>query len=309
MNFSRKICYNRSNCYNNTDRNESDEMINNMKAVAADIDMTLTSKGGPLPEPTVKAFQILHHNGVMLGLATGREINDILKDTGKSWGLGFEFDFIIGMNGGMVYNAHTGSMFSVDFMTTEEMSEILTYMMPLIDKYHISINAEGGGNHNAMYIAGELMESEKRHGFYFVDKTGDIPGFCERHAYKLLFRSEPEYGALVRSTFLEKFGDRYQIFGTYPGTVEIMHKGIDKGSGLQRYANDTGIDMKDIMTFGDNENDNTMLEMSGWGVCLKDGAEDTKKFADAITEYDCADGGVGRYLFDHYIDVNKKIVK
>ena len=46
-------------------------MIENVKAVAADIDMTLTAKGGDLPQATVKAFQVLHENGVMLGLATG----------------------------------------------------------------------------------------------------------------------------------------------------------------------------------------------------------------------------------------------
>ncbi len=281
-------------------------MIDNIKAVAADIDMTLTSKGGPLPEATLKAFQILHEHNVMLGLATGREINDVLKNTGESWGLGFEFDFVIGMNGGMVFNRHTGSMYSMDLMTKEDMVSILTYMMPLIDQYKISINAEGGGNHNAMYIQGELLQAQMRHGFYFVDKTGDIPGFCEKRAYKMLFRTEPEYGEKIRTMFLEKYGDRFQIIETFPGTVEVMQKGIDKGSGLLRYANDTGIDMKNIIAFGDNENDNTLLKMAGWGVCLNDGNEETKKCADALTDYSCADGGVGHYLLDHYITKNSE---
>ena len=39
----------------------------NVKAVAADIDMTLTAKGQDLPEATVKAFQILHDHGILLG--------------------------------------------------------------------------------------------------------------------------------------------------------------------------------------------------------------------------------------------------
>ena len=51
-------------------------MIDNVKAIAADIDMTLTAKGGALPQPTVKAFQILHDHGVKLGLATGRVITE-----------------------------------------------------------------------------------------------------------------------------------------------------------------------------------------------------------------------------------------
>lgn len=276
-------------------------MIDNIKAVAADVDMTLSSKGGPLPEITREAFKILHENGVMIGLATGREIDDRMRSFGMDQGLGFEMDFVIGMNGGMVYNRHTGSMYSVELMTIEEMKDILHYMMPLVDKYQISINAEGGGNHNAMYIHGELFASAMRHGFTFVDKTDDIDGFCDRRAYKMLFRSEPQYGQEVRDTFLAKYKDRYQIFGTFPGTVEIMHKGIDKGSGLKRYAAEAGIDLQDIIAFGDNENDNTLLKTAGWGVCVKDGAQDTKDCADAVAEYTCEDGGVGHYLIDHYL--------
>ena len=77
-----------------------------------------------------------------------------------------------------------------------------------------------------------------------------------------------------------------------------MPKGIDKGNGLLRYANSVGIAMKNIISFGDNENDNTLLEMSGWGVCLKEEKEKTKKLADDITDYSCVDGGVGHYLMD-----------
>ncbi|NCB32723.1 MAG: HAD family hydrolase [Erysipelotrichia bacterium] len=282
-------------------------MIENIEAVAADIDMTLTSKGGLLPEPTRKAFQILHEHGVMIGLATGREIEEKLHHAGEIWNLGFELDFIVGMNGGMVYNRHTGSMYAAELMTIAEMKEILNYLMPMIVKHRISINAEGGGNQNAMYIQGELLESAKRHGFVFVDKTGDADGFCDRRAYKFLFRSDPEYGQELRDAFLARFGENYQIIETFPGTVEIMHQGIDKGSGLKRYAEEADIDMKNIISFGDNENDNTLLQVSGWGVCLKDGSEGTKRFADALTDYDCKEGGVGHYLIDHYLQPNHMI--
>lgn len=276
-------------------------MIDEIKAVAADIDMTLTAKGAELPEVTVQAFRVLHKHGVLLGLGTGREITDKLKSQGEDWGLGFEFDFVVGMNGGMVLDRFHDSMWTTELMTRQEMKDILNYMMPLIEHYHVSVNAEGGGNHNAMNIQGELLASAKRHGFDFVDKTGDVDGFCEKRAFKMLFRTEAEYEQEIRSYFLARYADDYQIIGTFPGTVEVMHKGIDKGSGLKRFADQNGIDMKNIIAFGDNENDNTMLEDAGWGVCLKDGSEGTKKCADALTDYDCEHGGVGHYLIDYYI--------
>lgn len=275
-------------------------MINRIDAVAADIDMTLTAKGGALPDITRKAFDLLHDHDVKIGLATGRTIEGNLYDFGKNWGLNFEFDFIVGLNGGMVYNRKKDTLWSIDKMTIADMKAILTYMMPLIDKYKIAINAEGG-NTNAMNIGPDLIASSRRHGFNFIDKTGDIDGFCDTRAYKMLFRTTPEHDHEIRETFLKKFGDRFQIVGTFPGTVEVMQKGVDKGTGLQKYADQENIDMKNIITFGDSENDDAMLKRSGWGVCLKDGTDGTKACADAITEYDCADGGVGHYLFDHYI--------
>lgn len=277
-------------------------MIENIKALAADIDMTLTSKGDDLPLVTKEAFEILHKNGVKLGLGTGREIDDKLKSQGKTWGLSFEFDFVIGMNGGMIFDREHDVYWETNHLSQKEMKDILDWMMPLIDKYKISVNCEGNGNHNAMNIQGELLASAKRHGFDFVDCTGDVDRFIERETFKFLFRTEPKYENEVREHFLSKFSDNYQIIGTFPGTVEVLHKGISKGDGLKKYTSWNNIDLKDVISFGDNENDNSMLDVSGWGVCLKNGSEETKKHADAITDYDCLNGGVGHYLFDYYIN-------
>ncbi len=277
-------------------------MIDEIKIVAADIDMTLTAKGASLPQVTKDAFELLHRNGVRIGLGTGREINDNLRKMGKSWGLSFEFDFVVGMNGGMILDHLNGDKYwETDMLSTQEMADILHYMEPLINKYTISVNCEGNENHNAINIQGELLESSRRHGFDFVDCTGNIDKLCERPTFKFLFRGDAKYEQEIRDTFLAKFSDGYQIISTFPGTVEIMHSGIDKGSGLKKYAQWNNIDMKNVISFGDNENDNTMLEDSGWGVCLKDGSDGTKKCADAITDYKCEEGGVGHYLFDHYI--------
>ena len=276
-------------------------MLEEMKVVIADIDMTLTAKGGELPEITKEAFEILHRNDVRIGLGTGREINQALREMGKKWGLSFEFDFVVGMNGGMVLDHRNDNYWQTDYLTTEEMKNILYYMKPLVDKYKVAVNCEGNENHNAMNISGELLESSIRHGFDFVDCTGDIERVCERPTFKFLFRGEAKNEAELREYFLKKFSDNYQIISTFPGTVEVMHKGIDKGSGLKKYVSWEKIDLADVIAFGDNENDNTMLLDAGWGVCLKNGSDGTKKCADDITEFDCESGGVGHYLFDHYI--------
>lgn len=80
-----------------------------------------------------------------------------------------------------------------------------------------------------------------------------------------------------------------------------MYSGFSKGRGLEMYCEWNQIHLEDTIAFGDNENDNSLLLTSGWGVCLKDGNPNTKALADDITDYDCLDGGVGHYIFDHIL--------
>ena len=279
-------------------------MIKSIKALAADIDMTLSAKGSPLPEITVEAFRILREHDVLLGLATGRELNERLFGQAAAWNLDYQFDFLIGMNGGMVWDRFHEGHWEMELMDTETMKEILYYLRPIIDKYEVSVNAEGGGNNNAMNIHGELISSMIRRGFRFDDVTGDYDGFCSKPAFKLLFRTTAEVEDLIRKRFMERYSDRFQIIGSFPGTVEVMEKGINKGTGLKRFADMNGIPLDKIITFGDNENDDPLLLCSGWGVCLADGGEHTKAIADDITEYTCLEGGVGHYLMDRIIKPN-----
>ena len=276
-------------------------MIQKIKAFAADIDMTLSDKGDPLPDITKKALIELHNRKILLGLATGREITDTEKNRGKIWELPFEFDFVVGMNGGMVYDRIHDHSYSMDMMSVEETKDILTYLMPLINEHEIAVNAEGNGLRNAMNIGPELIESAKRHGFFFVDKTGDIDGFCEKPIYKLLFRTTQEVSPTLRKMVHDRYHDKYQTVETFPGSIEIMYSGIDKGSGMQKYCDWNNIDIKEVIAFGDNENDNSLLQKCGWGICLKDGNENTKKIANDVTDYGCKEGGLGHYIFDHVL--------
>ena len=233
--------------------------------------------------------------------ATGRELNDRLYNQGQEWGMTFPFDFLIGMNGGMIYDHANERTWIMDLMTREEMREILEYMSPIVDKYEVSVNVEGGGNHAAMYIKGELFASMKRRGWKFDDCTGDLDAFCAKPCFKILFRTTPDIEKMIRERVNARYADRYQCIGTFPGTVEVMQKGITKGTGLKMFAEWNNIPLENIITFGDNENDNPLLEVSGWGVALADGSEGTKAIADDVTDYGCLEGGVGYYLIDHYL--------
>lgn len=282
-------------------------MINKIEVLAADVDMTLSAKSSPLPEITIQALKELHKRNVKIGLATGREITEAEKTKGMFWTLGFEFDFIIGMNGGMIYDRNLNKTFTMDMLSVEEMKEILTFLMPIIEENKVSVNVEGNQLHNVMNINNHLLDMSKRRNIPLIDKTGDIDGFCEKPVYKFLFRTDSKTTQLIRNKVEEHYKGKYQTIETFPGTIELMYSGFSKGRGLEMYCEWNQINLEHTIAFGDNENDNSLLLISGRGVCLKDGNPNTKALADDITDYDCLEGGVGHYIFDHIL--NNKDVK
>lgn len=277
-------------------------MITDMKGFAADIDMTLTGKGEPLPEITMKAFKIMHEHGIPLGLATGRQFDERMLKQAADWNLDFDFDFLVCMNGGQVYDTATGRLEEKEHLTCEEEREIMDALYDLIMKYEISVNSEGLGHIYAIHIKGKLEEVMKRHGWDYIDTKGDLDMYCSVPCFKILFRTEPEYSQKLRERFNEKLAYKYQIVETFPGCLEIMHQGIDKGSGVEMYASWHGMSVKDFMCFGDNENDNPMLEKAGWSVALLNANPKTKAICNDITDLECLEGGVGDYLFKKYIN-------
>ena len=80
-------------------------MKKDYKIVVADIDRTLRDRGYDFGEINRKAMQELHKRGVLIGLASGRPLWQHLLDHAEEWKLGFQFDFIIGLNGGEIYDS------------------------------------------------------------------------------------------------------------------------------------------------------------------------------------------------------------
>ena len=51
--------------------------------------------------------------------------------------------------------------------------------------------------------------------------------------------------------------------------VDMMPKGVNKASGLRHILRALGIDSKNVMAIGDNDNDREMLELVGYPVAMK----------------------------------------
>ena len=270
-------------------------MTGRWNAAVADIDGTLCLKGGRLYPKTKQALEQMHRQGVLLGLATGRAINQRVFTMAGFWQLPFQFDMIIGMNGGQLWMTGMETPENYHLLSEDTMREILRKMRPL------DLNALIYEDEHMVAMRRDIFQEEsmKRNNTEVIFTNGDEERLCIRPNNNILFRYDPEREEEVLAYAKTLNCDRYRGMRTAPGCLEFMDPHVDKGEGLRRYSERSGIPLSEIIAFGDNDNDAEMLETAGWGVCLKDGSAHSRNAADAVTEYICEEDGVGRYLYDH----------
>ncbi|MDI5521554.1 HAD-IIB family hydrolase, partial [Salmonella enterica subsp. enterica serovar Anatum] len=64
--------------------------------------------------------------------------------------------------------------------------------------------------------------------------------------------------------------------------LDILQKGCSKGQSLARYAQQQHIAMREVMAFGDNDNDAEMLRLAGLGVAMGNASARAKMYADSV---------------------------
>lgn len=80
-----------------------------------------------------------------------------------------------------------------------------------------------------------------------------------------------------------------------PCNVEITDACTHKGAALEWLCGFLGVSTADVVAFGDNENDTTMLRAAGDGVAMENAVHACKLAADHLCA-SCTESGVSRYL-------------
>ena len=78
--------------------------------------------------------------------------------------------------------------------------------------------------------------------------------------------------------------------------ITLQRRGVSKGAALAELVERLEVDRADVMAFGDWLNDLSMFEVAGTAVAMANAVEPVKAAADVVTEHDCDDDGVARFL-------------
>lgn len=273
-----------------------------VKLIVCDIDNTLVPKHKLPSENTIRCIRELRDNGILFGLASGRDTGG-LKVLADKWGI--ECDLLIGNNGGEYLDCLTGEHDILPKLDKKYVKEIFDLMSPFKDKVNTFMVIDG-----QRYC--RRLDEATLASFKYA-KTGEMPIVVEDESmfwaedqYKAGFRTPAEVMPLVEAHVAKHPSNVYKGFKTEFTMFEFAPVEADKGKQLIRFAKNHNIPIEDVMGIGDMTNDVSLIADAGIGVCMKNGSDDAKAVADIITEKSIEDDGWADFIQKNVLDkINK----
>lgn len=256
------------------------------KLIALDIDGTVLREDKSLSPAVVEAVSKASDKGVKVVITTGRPISGISRILNKL-NLNSEGDYAIGYNGGLVQKTHNDEVTSQILMPEDSFE--------LLYKLSLDLNV-----HLHLLTSKEVITPNKDISPYTV---------LEAHinSIQLLYSTPEEINQLeavnkimfidhteILDSAIENLPDwiyeKFNVVRSTPNFLEILPKGVSKGTGIKLLADSLGIKQEEIIAVGDADNDIDMIEYAGLGVAMGNAFENVKAIADYISKTNEEDG-------------------
>ena len=103
-----------------------------------------------------------------------------------------------------------------------------------------------------------------------VEEVGDLAAWLTQPPTKLVAVADPPDIPALRSAVAAEFGDRIFLTTSLPYLLELGNPAVSKGTGIAFVAQQLGISLERVVSFGDGENDIELIEEAGFGIAVED---------------------------------------
>lgn len=268
-----------------------------VKLIALDLDDTLLNSNREIEDETVFALRECAEKGIYIVLCSGRAEDAILpfvrrleiagKETGR---------YLIAINGCSIFDLHTRQQ----IFCKKVDADILVRANQIGEEF---------GLRSEVYTADTIYYAEEtKYTKLDVDLCGlkgevveNYPEFIKQGFTKMLIPGDPKLLQKVQAVLKKEFGDRAVIFTSKPYFLEILPPNCGKGEAITWLAEHIGIGVDSTMGFGDSMNDESMIRLCKYGVCMQNGLDYIKSIADFVTVKTNDYNGVGHFIRENVL--------
>lgn len=260
------------------------------KLIGLDIDGTLVNSKLEITPKTKAALEKAQDLGHILVIASGRAPHGVYRYA-KELNFDKHNGLLSNFNGGRITNFQKKQAIINHPLNFNLTKEILEFAENLDIDYCLLNEGKIYSNKKNTY---RLEESALKNNMEIVIRE-NLSYNLDFEVNNILFSQKEDRIDEPAKKLMEKFGKITSQIKSMPYYYEIMPQNISKGRSLMEIAKYYGIDEKDTIAFGDEENDISMIKMAGTGVVMANGSQKVKELADYITKSNDNDG-IAYYL-------------
>ena len=252
------------------------------KLIATDLDGTIVSHSGVITQRTIDAFTKAKDLGVHVFFVTGRPprwMGEIRE--------AFGFGAAICCNGAMLYDLMNDAVLEEWMISVDEQFEVVRRMRTAMPEMSFAVESNDHYHREIAYIPKWDVGLDNV-GVAKIEDAINRPalrilGRCSNHEFtsdEMVEVAHHELKDLVTVTHST----------SNDSLIEISALNISKGATLAMMADRLGFTADDVVTFGDNPNDFSMLEWASRSFAMSDGHPEAPSFAKGVAEPCEADG-------------------
>lgn len=252
--------------------------------IATDLDGTLLSSNTTVSRENLEAIKRLYQSGVRTVIATGRTFYEIPPElTACEY-----IDYIIYSNGAAIYKRGEGLIFSslISHKDTAGVYKILDSAETFIEFYA-----------NGTPVVDKRKWNERGFAYYRIDPAflpemrrsrkgvADFSSLIENRDFQVemfdvFFRNMQERAECLQR--IQTLYPQLEITTSMANNLEIMNKGINKGSGLRKLCEAEGMDINEVVALGDSKNDLSMFRAAGHALAVSNACPELKQISNGM---------------------------
>ena len=264
-------------------------MKQDIKVIAMDLDGTALNHQKQLTERTRSAIQNAAKSGIQIVVATGRTFSSLAPEVLAMP----EITCAITSNGAVVNRIPDGAVLLHNYPNPETVSEIAGMIQG--EKIDTEV-CTGGQAYIGQSYYDRVLEGKTNRDVQYVKTT--------RHPVPDIYQFLLEHRVAIENInlnfkTLEEKQQWQQRFQKLPGVtptssflfnVELGGATTSKAHALQALLDEWKMTSRQVMAFGDSENDLGMIQLAGIGVAMANGMEEVRQAADILAESNEEDG-------------------
>lgn len=268
------------------------------KMIVTDMDGTLLNSDLKISKRNLDAIKRVRAMGMKFVVATGRP-DQLVKEYIEPLSMN---DPMILYNGSVIGHPFQENRIYEKTLSKEDVRDICQYCADneIICMAYTKTKIISKPNYRVRFFEerNKKLPEEARSIF---DDIGDIDVIVnDYHVQKILIIENDLQKYNILKAKLEE-SNKYTIATSQKGFLDINPKGTSKGQALVNLAEHYRINLEDVIVFGDQDNDISMLKVAGTSIAMANASDHVKENADDVTLSNDEDG-VAVWLEKHVLN-------